>query len=256
MMLLAIDVGNTNIKMGLFSGGRLINSWRLATDRSKTGDEYGVALQALLMSAGLKRGDIDGVIMSSVVPGINFTLEHMLAHYLDKTPMLVGPGIRTGLNIKLDNPRELGGDIICDCVSAFRRYGGPCIVLDFGTATTISAVSGQGEFLGGAICPGVKLALDALAGKAAKLPNIELELPQKAIGRNTVASMQSGLLYGYVGQVEYLISRFKQEMAQPDIKVIATGGMSRVIGNATKAIDTADSLLTLEGLRLIYEMNS
>ena len=170
--------------------------------------------------------------------------------------MLVGPGIRTGLNIKLDNPRELGGDIICDCVSAFRRYGGPCIVLDFGTATTISAVSGQGEFLGGAICPGVKLALDALAGKAAKLPNIELELPQKAIGRNTVASMQSGLLYGYVGQVEYLISRFKQEMAQPDIKVIATGGMSRVIGSATKAIDTADSLLTLEGLRLIYEMNS
>ena len=255
MTLLVIDVGNTNIKFGLFRDDVLAYSWRLATDRHKTGDEYGIALRSLLEMPGISRDCIEGVIMSSVVPGINFTIEHMLAHYFNKTPMLVGPGIKTGLNIRPDNPRELGGDIICDCVSAFRRYGGPCIVLDFGTATAISAVSSRGELLGVAICPGVKLSLDALTGKAAKLPNIELEFPEHVIGRNTVASMQSGLLYGYVGQVEYLISRFKEEIGEPGIKVIATGGMSRTLGKVAKSIEKIDPFLTLEGLRLIYNRN-
>lgn len=253
-MLLVIDIGNTNIKFGLFDGDRLAHSWRLATNRKKTGDEYGASLCSLLDLAGIPRDTIDGVIMSSVVPSINFTIEHMLLHYLNKTPMVVGPGIKTGLNIKLDNPRELGGDIICDCVSAYRRYGGPCIVLDFGTATTVSAVTQSGEFLGGAICPGVKLSLDALTGNAAKLPNIELNIPPSAIGKNTVTSMQSGLLFGYVGLVESLISRFKQEMGV-DAKVIATGGMSKTIGKLTPAIDVLDPLLTLEGLKLLYRSN-
>ena len=254
-MLLVIDIGNTNIKFGLFDGDRLAHARRLATDKKKTGDEYGASLRSLLDVAKIDLTDIDGVIMSSVVPDINFTIEHMLLHYLNKAPLLVGPGIKTGLNIRLDNPRELGGDIICDCVSAFRRYGGPCIVLDFGTATTISAVTKNGEFLGGAICPGVKVSLDALTGKTAKLPNIELDIPPSAIGKNTVHSMQSGLILGYVGQVEYLISRFKSEMACPDIKVIATGGMSRTIGKLTPCIDTVDPLLTLEGLRILYSNN-
>lgn len=254
-MLLVIDVGNTNIKFGLFKGDELAFSWRLATDKNKTGDEYGIALCALLTNAGIDKSLIDGAIMSSVAPSVNFTIEHMLAHYLNKTPMLVGPGIKTGLNIRLDNPRELGGDIICDCVSAFRRYGGPCIVLDFGTATTISGVTRNGDFLGGVICPGVKVALDALTGKTAKLPNIELILPETVIGRNTIHSMQSGLLYGYVGQVEYLIARFKQEMNEEHVQVVATGGMSRIIGKISKSIDNLDSLLTLHGLRLLYESN-
>lgn len=254
-MLLVIDIGNTNIKFGLFDGDRLAHSWRLATNRKKTGDEYGASLCSLLDLAGISRGQIDGVIMSSVVPGINFTIEHMLLHYLNMTPMVVVPGIKTGLNIKLDNPRELGGDIICDCVSAYRRYGGPCIVMDFGTATTVSAVTENGEFLGGAICPGVKLSLDALTGNAAKLPNIELNIPPSAIGKNTVTSMQSGLLFGYVGLVESLISRFKDEMAAPHARVIATGGMSKTIGKLTPAIDVLDPLLTLEGLKLLYHSN-
>ncbi len=255
-MLLVIDIGNTNIKFGLFNNDTLAHSWRLATDKKKTGDEYGASLRSLLDVAKIDPLSISGVIMSSVVPGINFTIEHMLEHYLKKTPLVVGPGIKTGLNIKLDNPRELGGDIICDCVSAFRRYGGPCIVMDFGTATTVSAVTENGEFLGGAICPGVKLSLDALTGQTAKLPNIELDIPPAAIGKNTIHSMQAGLLLGYVGQVEYLISRFKQEMAQPNIKVIATGGMSRTIGKLTPCIDIIDPLLTLEGLRILYNNNN
>ena len=254
-MLLVIDIGNTNIKFGLFDGERLAHSWRLATNRKKTGDEYGASLCSLLDLAGINKDSIDGVIMSSVVPGINFTIEHMLRHYLNKTPMIVGPGIKTGLNIKLDNPRELGGDIICDCVSAYRRYGGPCIVMDFGTATTVSAVTKNGEFLGGAICPGVKLSLDALTGNAAKLPNIELNIPPSAIGKNTITSMQSGLLFGYVGLVESLISRFKNEMDAPEARVIATGGMSKTIGKLTPAIDVLDPLLTLEGLKLLYHSN-
>lgn len=254
-MLLVTDVGNTNIKLGLYDNDRLAASWRLATDLKKTSDEYGLILMNLLAHAGVEKQDISGAIMSSVVPGINYTLTHMLEFYLDQKPLLVGPGIKTGLNIKLDNSRELGGDLITDAVSAHSRYGGDLIVIDFGTATTISAVTAQGEFLGGCILPGVRVAVDALTERAAKLPKIDLELPGTVIGRNTVSCMQSGLLYGYVGQLEYLTAAFKREMNAPGARIVATGGMSGVIAGMTKCIDITDRLLTLEGLRILYKLN-
>ena len=254
-MLLVTDVGNTNIKLGLYDGERLAASWRLSTDLKKTSDEYGLMLMNLLSHAGAGKQDISGAIMSSVVPGINYTLTHMLEFYLGQHPLLVGPGIKTGLNIKLDNPRELGGDLITDAVSAFTRYGGDLIVIDFGTAT-MSAVTAHGEFLGGCILPGVRVAVDALTERAAKLPKIDLELPKSVIGRNTVSCMQAGLLYGYVGQLEYLVSAFKQEMNAPQARVVATGGMSGVIAGMTKCINITDRLLTLEGLRILYKLNA
>ena len=255
-MLLVTDVGNTNIKLGLYDGERLAASWRLSTDLKKTSDEYGLMLMNLLSHAGAGKQDISGAIMSSVVPGINYTLTHMLEFYLGQHPLLVGPGIKTGLNIKLDNPRELGGDLITDAISAFTRYGGDLIVIDFGTATTMSAVTAHGEFLGGCILPGVRVAVDALTERAAKLPKIDLELPKSVIGRNTVSCMQAGLLYGYVGQLEYLVSAFKQEMNAPQARVVATGGMSGVIAGMTKCINITDRLLTLEGLRILYKLNA
>ena len=255
-MLLVTDVGNTNIKLGLYDEEHLAASWRLSTDLKKTSDEYGLIIMNLLSHAGVGKKDITGTIMSSVVPGINYTLTHMLEFYLGQHPLLVGPGIKTGLNIKLDNPRELGGDLITDAVSAFNRYGGDLIVIDFGTATTMSGVTAHGEFLGGCILPGVRVAVDALTERAAKLPKIDLELPKTVIGRNTVACMQSGLLYGYVGQLEYLVNAFKQEMNAPQAKVVATGGMSGIIAGVTKCINITDRLLTLEGLRILYKLNA
>lgn len=255
-MLLVIDIGNTNIKFGVYKDKKLVASWRIATDLFKTGDEYGMVLLNLFAANGLKKEEITGVILSSVVPSVNYTIEHMLEYYIGKKPLIVGPGIKTGLNIKLDNPKELGGDMICDAVSAFKRYGGPCIVIDFGTATTLSYTTANGEFMGGCICPGVKVAVDALIDKASKLPRIELVLPEKVIGKSTVACMQSGLLYGYIGQIEYLVRKMKEEAGLSDMKVVSTGGMARVIAKHTSAIDVVDPMLTLEGLRLLYELNN
>jgi len=254
-MLLVIDIGNTNIKFGIYNAKKLAASWRIATDLFKTADEYGMVLTSLMAASKLGKEDITGVIMSSVVPSVNFTMEHMLEYYIGRNPLVVGPGIKTGLNIKLDNPKELGGDIICDAVSAFKRYGGPCIVIDFGTATTFSYTSAAGEFMGGCICPGVKLSLDALIDKASKLPRIELVLPEKVIGKSTVSSMQAGLLYGYIGQIEYILRKMKEEANAFDAKVISTGGMAKIIAKNTTAIDIVDPMLTLEGLRLLYELN-
>ena len=254
-MILVFDIGNTNIKLGAFENERLAGTWRIATDLRKTSDEYGIAIGAMLSAANIKVEEIDGIIVSSVVPGINFTIEHMISDYLKKKPLIVGAGIKTGLNIKIDSPRELGGDIICDAVSAFRRYGGPCITMDFGTATTTGVISENGEFLGGCICAGVKVSSDALSDKAAKLPSVALELPESVIGKNTVSCMQAGLLYGYIGQVEYIINRIKKETGFFNAKVIATGGLAKAISVHTDAIDTVDTKLTLEGLRLIYNLN-
>lgn len=254
-MILVIDVGNTNVKSAVFDGEKLIGTWRIATDLRKTSDEYGVALLGMLAASSIKKESIEGVIMSSVVPGINYTLEHMLADYVGLKPLIVGAGIKTGLNVKIDNPRELGGDIICDAVSAFRRYGGPCITIDFGTATTCCAISAKGEFLGGAITTGVRVSVDALSDRAAKLPAVALELPESILGKNTVSCMQAGLLYGYIGQVEYIIDRMKKETGFDNARVIATGGLAKTISIHTKAIDVVDSKLTLEGLRLLYYMN-
>ncbi len=254
-MLLAIDVGNTNIKVGLFNGKALRASWRLSTARNKTSDEYGIVFMDLFSHENIRSSDISGVILSSVVPSVNYTIEHMLESYIDKQPLIVGPGIKTGLNIKIDNPKELGADLIADAVAAYKKYGGPCIAIDFGTATTMSVITEQAEFLGGCIMPGVKVAVDALTEKTSKLPKIELTVPGSFICKNTVSCMQAGLLYGYIGQIEYLIDNIKKEMNRPDAVVVATGGMSRIIGKHAKCIDKIDSLLTLEGLRMIYEMN-
>ena len=249
-MILTLDIGNTNIKAGVFNGPELVDYWRI----SKSSDEYGILLLNLFAHSKIDPA-VDGIIMSSVVPTINFTIEHMCSNYFNQTPMQVVPGIKTGINLKYENPRELGSDRIVNAVAAYELYGGPCIFIDFGTATTFGVVSERGEFLGGAICPGIKLASEALTERTSRLPKIELVKPESVIGRNTVSNMQSGLVYGFIGQVTYLIDCMKRELGAPDAKVIATGGMSRLIASGTDAIDEIDGLLTLKGLRIIYERN-
>lgn len=253
-MILTLDIGNTNIKAGVFNGLELVDYWRISTDRTKSSDEYGILLLNLFAHSKIDPA-VDGIIMSSVVPTINFTIEHMCSNYFNQTPMQVVPGIKTGINLKYENPRELGSDRIVNAVAAYELYGGPCIFIDFGTATTFGVVSERGEFLGGAICPGIKLASEALTERTSRLPKIELVKPESVIGRNTVSNMQSGLVYGFIGQVTYLIDCMKRELGAPDAKVIATGGMSRLIASGTDAIDEIDGLLTLKGLRIIYERN-
>ena len=253
-MILTLDIGNTNIKAGVFNGPELVDYWRISTDRTKSSDEYGILLLNLFAHSKIDPA-VDGIIMSSVVPTINFTIEHMCSNYFNQTPMQVVPGIKTGINLKYENPRELGSDRIVNAVAAYELYGGPCIFIDFGTATTFGVMSERGEFLGGAICPGIKLASEALTERTSRLPKIELVKPESVIGRNTVSNMQSGLVYGFIGQVTYLIDCMKRELGAPDAKVIATGGMSRLIASGTDAIDEIDGLLTLKGLRIIYERN-
>jgi type III pantothenate kinase len=254
-MILTLDIGNTNMKTALFEGMEMRQYWRLATNRNRTSDEYGMALMNLLHHNGIDPKAVEGIMMSSVVPQINFTIEHMCRNYFGMSPMAVAPGVKTGINIKYENPRELGSDRIANAVAAYELYGGPCITIDFGTATSFGAISARGEFLGGAICPGIKLASDALTEKAAKLPRFELMRPDTVIGRNTVSNMQSGIVFGYVGQVNYLVDRFRQEMGAPDAKVIATGGLALLISSETDRINVLDGLLTLKGLRLIYVKN-
>lgn len=254
-MILVLDIGNTNVKAGVYEGENLLSTWRIATDLRKTSDEYGIALVAMLRAEGIEPEAISGIILSSVVPAINFTIEHMLADYLHKKPIVVGAGIKTGLNIRTNNSREIGGDIICDTVSVFQRYGGPCITIDFGTATTMFITSDTAEILGGCILPGVRVSSEAISSRAANLPAVALDLPESVIGKNTIACMQAGLLYGYIGQIEYLIKKMKAETGFTQAKVIATGGLARAIADHTETIDVVDSKLTLEGLRLIYNMN-
>ena len=253
-MILTLDIGNTNIKAGVFNGPELVDYWRICHQQNQGSDEYGILLLNLFAHSKIDPA-VDGIIMSSVVPTINFTIEHMCSNYFNQTPMQVVPGIKTGINLKYENPRELGSDRIVNAVAAYELYGGPCIFIDFGTATTFGVVSERGEFLGGAICPGIKLASEALTERTSRLPKIELVKPESVIGRNTVSNMQSGLVYGFIGQVTYLIDCMKRELGAPDAKVIATGGMSRLIASGTDAIDEIDGLLTLKGLRIIYERN-
>lgn len=254
-MILTLDIGNTNIKTALFQGEEMLNYWRIATNRSMSSDEYGILLANLFEYNGRKLSDVSGVSISSVVPSINFTIEHMCRNYLNLAPMMVGPGIKTGINIKYDNPRELGSDRIANAVAAYELYGGPCIFIDFGTATSFGVVSHKGEFLGGAISPGIKLSAEALVEKAAKLPRFELQRPDSVIGRNTITNLQSGIVYGHVGLVTYLIRKMKQELGAPQAKVIATGGMALLVSGETD-IDVLDGVLTLKGLRILYEKNA
>lgn len=255
-MILTLDIGNTNIKCALFKENELKKAWRMSTDRHKTHDEYGILLTMFLQNAGYGVKDVEGIIMSSVVPTINYTIEHMIDDYFGIEPLHVEPGIKTGINIRYDNPQALGADRICNAVAAQAYYGAPCIFIDFGTATTFGVVNESGSFVGGCICPGVKLASDALVRGTSKLPNFELVKPDSVIGKNTISNLQAGMIYGYVGQVEYLVKKMKKELGRDDAKVVATGGLSRMIASETKVIDHIDGLLTLKGLRLIYERNA
>ncbi|MBQ6347391.1 MAG: type III pantothenate kinase [Clostridia bacterium] len=255
-MILTLDIGNTNMKTALFDGMEMKQYWRLSTNRNRTSDEYGMAMMNLLNHYGIDRGEVEGIMMSSVVPQINFTIEHMCRSYFGMEPMKIEPGVKTGINIKYENPRELGSDRIANAVGAYELYGGPCITIDFGTATSFGAISAKGEFLGGAICPGLKLAADALTERTAKLPRFELVKPENVIGRNTVTNMQAGIVYGYIGQIKYLVNRMKREMGVEGIKVIATGGLAVLVAGESSVIDVMDGLLTLKGLRIIYEKNA
>ena len=255
-MILTLDIGNTNMKTALFEGMEMRQYWRISTNRNRTSDEYGMTLMNLMQHSGVDRSEIKGIMMSSVVPQINFTIEHMCRSYFGMEPMKIEPGVKTGINIKYENPRELGSDRIANAVAAYELYGGPCITIDFGTATSFGAISDKGEFLGGAICPGLKLAADALTEHTAKLPRFELVKPDRAIGRNTVSNMQAGIVYGYIGQIKYLVNRMKKEMGVEGIKVIATGGLAVLVAGESSGIDGMDGLLTLKGLRIIYEKNA
>ena len=254
-MLLALDIGNSNIKVALFDGNDLKNYWRVSTNRSYSSDEYGLILDGMFRHAGRDTKEVEGIIMSSVVPTINFTIDHMCREYFKQEPMVVGPGIKTGINILYESPRDLGSDRICNAVAAHHHYGPSCMFIDFGSATSFGVVDRRGSFLGGCICPGMKLASEALVSGTSKLPNFELIMPDQVIAKSTVSNLQSGLLYGYVGQVNYLVERMKEELADPEVRVVATGGLALVIAGRTKNIDRLDGLLTLKGLKIIYDKN-
>ena len=255
-MVLAFDVGNTNIKIGVFDGDDMIYSWRMATDLLRTADEYGIALMQLLQSGGITPSQITGTIVSSVIPQLNYTIEHMITYYLHSKPLMVGPGIKTGLNIQYENPREVGADRIVNSVCAYNKYGGPVIVVDFGTATTFNAISKDGRFLGGCICPGVKTSLDALVRSTAKLPTIELAKPKQVICKTTVSNMQAGITFGVIGQVRYILETMKKEIGEKNIKVVATGGLSELVKDEVGLIDIVDRRLSLLGIKMIYDLNN
>ena len=256
-MILVIDVGNTNIKLGVYDKDELVYSWRLSVKVVRTADEIGIVFAGLFDSASIDMKSFDGIIMSSVQPSLNYTMEHACEYYLGKKPMMVGVGIKTGLNIKYSNPQEVGADRIVNSVAAYRLYGGPCIVVDFGTATTFNVVSEKGEFMGGCIAPGIITALEGLVSNTAKLPRVEIVKPDSIIAKNTVAGLQAGMTYGYTGLVKYIIQKLKEESGCKNMKVIATGGLSEIVLNVDndKIIDIVDRSLTLKGLKLIYDMN-
>lgn len=253
-MLLAFDVGNTTIAVGLFRGRELVKSWKISADRDRTGDEYGALLLDLMRFSGLEAGRVEGAIISSVVPPLTPVVEEVCRSYFGATALVVGPGLKTGMPILYENPLEVGADRITAAVAAFEKYGGPAVVVDFGTATTFDAVSAQGEYLGGAIAPGIQIAAEALYLKTARLPRIEIRKPKRAIGRTTVSSMQSGLYFGYIGLVTNIIGEIRKELGQA-VRVVATGGFGGQIAAELPAIEACEPDLVLEGLRIIHERN-
>jgi type III pantothenate kinase len=251
-MLLAIDVGNTNILLGVYREAKLVDTWRVSTDRERTGDEHAILFRDLLALGDLSFGDIDGIAISNVVPPLAPALRHFSRRYLKLEPDLVGETLQPRIPIRYTPPTAVGADRLVDAIAVLRCYGAPAIVVDFGTATTFDAISAEGEYLGGAIAAGIGVSLDALFRTAAHLPRIELARPPRAIGGSTVESMQSGAYYGFIGQVEGMVRRFQTELG-PDTKVIATGGLAELIARDTECIDYVDPFLTLEGLRLVWE---
>lgn len=256
-MIICIDVGNTNVKYAIYDEKRLKISFRVATDLKKTSDEYGSQLVNMLKVMEIKRSSITGGILSSVVPSLDYTIDRMCDLYLGIKPLHIEPGLKSGLNIRCDDAREVGADRIVNCVSAIVKYGGntPMIVIDFGTATTFNVINANNEFIGGVIAPGIKGSLDSLVNGTAKLPRVEIEAPDSIIAKNTVTNMQAGIVFGFAGLVEYIVTRIKREMKVPRMKTIATGGFSEIIAKEVSCIDEVDKLLTLEGLRYLYELN-
>jgi type III pantothenate kinase len=257
-VILVIDVGNTNIVLGVYKDKELIASWRLSTDSKRTADEYGIQVIQLFLQDKLDPTDVKGVIVSSVVPNIMYSLEHMIKKYFGVDPIIVGPGVKTGINIKYDNPKEVGADRIVNAVAAHEIYKSSLIIIDFGTATTFCALTSKGDYLGGTICPGIKIASEALFDRAAKLPRIELIKPSGVICKNTVSSMQAGIVYGYIGQVDYIVDKMKKELmelGEQEPTIVATGGLAKLISEESKFVNEIDPILTLKGLRIIYEKN-
>ena len=253
-MLLTIDVGNTNLTLGLYEGDQLVRHWRLATDHTRMPDEYGLQFLGLLENAGRSIKDLTGISLASVVPPLTMRVVQACREYLRQEPLVVDAGIKTGVKIRYEDPRAVGADRVCDAVAVMKLYGGPACVVDFGTATTFNAITREGEYLGGAITAGVNLAAEALYTHAAKLPRIDLQRPPSVIGRNTIHAMQSGLLFGYVSMVEGMVSRFRAELGD-DMKVVATGGLAEVVAKETDVIQHIAPWLTLDGLRILWELN-
>lgn len=253
-MLLAIDIGNTNITLGVYSGTELGPRWRLATVHDRMPDEYGLQMIGLLRHSGLRPDSITGIVAASVVPPLTTTFVQACRHYLGHEPLVVDAGVKTGVRVRYEDPRQVGADRVADVAAVQKLYGAPAIVVDFGTGTTFDAISREGDYLGGAIAPGMGIAADALFHHAAKLPRVDLVRPPSVIGRNTVHSMQSGLLFGYVGLVEGMVERFRKELGQ-DAKVIGTGGLAEIIAQETRIIQILAPWLTLDGLRIIHELN-
>ena len=258
-MIICVDIGNTNIKYAVFDRDDLVVSFRVATDSKKTSDEYGTQLISMLGVKNIRAEDIEGGILSSVVPSLDYTILHMCSVYLHVTMLQLAPGLKSGLNLRCDNAREVGADRIVNCVSAIVRYGKkdtPMIVIDFGTATTFNIISREQEFCGGVISPGIKGSLDSLVNGTAKLPRIEIEAPKSVIAKNTVTNMQAGIVFGFAGLVEYIVRKIKKELRTDEVITVATGGFSEIIAKEVNCIDKVDKLLTLEGLKYLYYLNN
>ncbi|MBQ7369782.1 MAG: type III pantothenate kinase [Clostridia bacterium] len=257
-MIICIDVGNTNIKYAIYDGAELKISFRVATDLKKTSDEYGEQLTGMLDAKEISVDEITGGIMSSVVPPLDYTLDKMCDLYLGIKPLKIAPGLKSGLNIRCDDAREVGADRIVNCVSAIVEHGDgtPMIVIDFGTATTFNIINENNEFIGGVISPGIKGSLDSLVNGTAKLPRVEIEAPKSVIAKNTVTNMQAGIVFGFAGLVEYMVKKIKKELKTENVKTIATGGFSTVIAKEISCIDVVDKLLTLKGLKYLYDLNA
>ncbi len=257
-MIICIDIGNTNIKYALYENDELRVSFRVSTDFKRTSDEYGEQIIGMLDIKGIKAKDITGGIVSSVVPTLDYTIDKMCEVYFGIKPLHIEPGLKSGLNIRCDNAREVGADRIVNCVSAIVGYGdgAPMIVIDFGTATTFNIINENNEFIGGVIAPGIKGSLDSLVNGTAKLPRVEIEAPDSVIAKNTVTNMQAGIVFGFAGLVEYIVKRIKKELKVPQVKTIATGGFSTVIAKEIECIDVVDKLLTLKGLKYLYDLNA